>query len=158
MPSRVVRTLALAILLAAARPARAADAEAEVEPVELAAGDTTVDVVVIGAGVSGLVAARDLAREGYSVVVIEARDRLGGRSERLPGLTETDSPLWIDEGGRAARERGGEASAADHPAPPPPRLLTRLAAPPPPRRAGGMWVGPDQSLFLALLEEYGLEL
>jgi monoamine oxidase len=37
------------------------------------------DVVVIGAGMAGLAAARDLARAGLEVAVIEARDRVGGR-------------------------------------------------------------------------------
>ncbi|HEY6397721.1 MAG TPA: FAD-dependent oxidoreductase, partial [Solirubrobacteraceae bacterium] len=39
-----------------------------------------VDVVVIGAGFAGLCAARDLAASGASVLVLEARDRLGGRT------------------------------------------------------------------------------
>lgn len=37
------------------------------------------DILVIGAGVSGLTAALDLARAGMDVEVIEARDRIGGR-------------------------------------------------------------------------------
>ncbi len=39
----------------------------------------SVDVVVVGAGISGLVAARQVARSGRSVLVVEARDRVGGR-------------------------------------------------------------------------------
>ena len=37
------------------------------------------DVVVIGAGAAGLAAARRLAEQSFRVILIEARDRLGGR-------------------------------------------------------------------------------
>lgn len=39
-----------------------------------------VDVVVIGAGAAGIAAARRLLRPGLSVLVLEARDRIGGRA------------------------------------------------------------------------------
>ena len=38
-----------------------------------------LDVLVMGAGVAGLTAARELTRRGLSVTVVEARDRIGGR-------------------------------------------------------------------------------
>jgi monoamine oxidase len=38
------------------------------------------DVIVIGAGFAGLTAARELKRQGFNVLVLEARDRIGGRT------------------------------------------------------------------------------
>lgn len=45
-------------------------------------GTERCDVVVIGAGLSGLCAARRVAAEGRSVVVLEAQERVGGRVHR----------------------------------------------------------------------------
>ncbi|MER2133934.1 MAG: NAD(P)/FAD-dependent oxidoreductase [Arthrobacter sp.] len=55
------------------------------------------DTVVVGAGVSGLSAARALAANGQRVVVLEARDRIGGRlhTERLDGRITDLGASWI---------------------------------------------------------------
>ncbi|HTU86495.1 MAG TPA: NAD(P)/FAD-dependent oxidoreductase [Solirubrobacteraceae bacterium] len=42
-----------------------------------------VDVAVLGAGLAGLSAARDLESSGADVIVLEARDRIGGRVEAV---------------------------------------------------------------------------
>jgi monoamine oxidase len=62
-----------------------------------AARTKRADVVVVGAGFSGLAAARRLAAKGRSVLVLEARDRVGGRTDNASIA-----------GGRAIAEIGGE--------------------------------------------------
>lgn len=58
-----------------------------------------VDVVVVGAGLSGLQAAHDVQRAGYSCVVIEARDRVGGKtwSQDIVGGKQDVGAAWIND-------------------------------------------------------------
>ena len=59
------------------------------------AADSSDRVAVIGAGAAGAEAARILALRGYDVVVIEARDRIGGRIE---SIATDDWPFPIELG------------------------------------------------------------
>lgn len=60
--------------------AQAAAEPAPVRPARLAPPPRAADVAVIGAGAAGIAAARRLMAKGLSVVVVEARDRVGGRA------------------------------------------------------------------------------
>ncbi len=59
-----------------------------------------MDVIVVGAGLAGLSAARELTKGGHRVVVLEARERVGGRLEggSLAGHPVELGGTWIGEG------------------------------------------------------------
>ena len=58
---------------------------------------STVDIIIVGAGVTGLTAALRLTEAGQNVLVLEARDRVGGRlrTETLDGAHFEIGGQWI---------------------------------------------------------------
>uniref|UniRef100_A0A8C6TE33 Amine oxidase n=1 Tax=Neogobius melanostomus TaxID=47308 RepID=A0A8C6TE33_9GOBI len=61
----------------------------------MTAANNTYDVVVVGGGISGLSAAKLLKANGLSPVVLEARDRVGGRTFTV----QNKQAKWVDLGG-----------------------------------------------------------
>jgi monoamine oxidase len=70
--------------------------------------DQTADVLVLGAGIAGLAAAQELSRAGLRVIMLEARDRIGGRifTQHVPGY-----PLPIELGAEFIHGRPPESFA-----------------------------------------------
>jgi monoamine oxidase len=82
-----------------------------------------VDVAIIGAGAAGLGAARALENSGRSVIVLEARDRLGGRAHTVmaaPGIPFDMGCGWLHSADRnsfvgIAKQLGFEINRARAP-------------------------------------------
>ncbi|MCB9681651.1 MAG: FAD-dependent oxidoreductase [Alphaproteobacteria bacterium] len=78
-----------------------------------------VDVVVVGAGLAGLAAARRLVEAGASVAVVEARERVGGRTHTLvhEGATIDVGGQWIGPGQPRMLALARELGVATFPTP-----------------------------------------
>lgn len=69
-------------------------------PAQISDLKKSVDVVIVGAGLSGLEAARNVQAAGLSVLVLEARDRVGGKtwSQNTDGRSKVDlGAAWIND-------------------------------------------------------------
>ena len=68
-------------------------------------------IAVVGAGVSGLVAARELDRAGHDVTVFEAGDYAGGHANTVD-VEEDGRTIPVDTGFIVLNDRNYPASAA----------------------------------------------
>jgi monoamine oxidase len=76
------------------------------------------DVIVVGAGLAGLTCASELVRAGVSVIVLEARDRVGGRIVNEPigdGKVVESGGQWIGPGQHRMAALAREANVETYP-------------------------------------------
>lgn len=69
-------------------------------PSNVSSSEVLYDVVVVGAGYCGLTAARNAAAEGLKVLLLEGRDRIGGRSwsSNIGGYPFEMGGTWVHWG------------------------------------------------------------
>ncbi|OAN33073.1 protoporphyrinogen/coproporphyrinogen oxidase [Microbacterium sp. H83] len=108
-------------------PASVPIANDPADAAELAARAARRHIVVVGAGVGGLIAARECAKVGMRVTVLEATDAAGGAIRRA----ELDGVV-VDAGAESYATRGGHVRALVHEL----GLGDRIVAP----AAGGAWL------------------
>ncbi|HWH32556.1 MAG TPA: FAD-binding oxidoreductase, partial [Egibacteraceae bacterium] len=85
-------------------------ASARIPPREALAADLDADVVVVGAGTTGLTAALLAQRHGASVVVLESGRIAGGSTGRSTGKVTSQHTLWA----ASMIERHGEETARQY--------------------------------------------
>lgn len=113
--------------------------------------ETVVDLLIIGAGAAGLLAAREVSRAGRTVALLEARTRVGGRihtfqeggftapveggAEFIHGAAPLTRALlrearltWLSTSGRNYEVQGNQVQEAPEFLPEMPALLARLQA------------------------------
>ncbi|HET7739237.1 MAG TPA: NAD(P)/FAD-dependent oxidoreductase [Mycobacterium sp.] len=71
---------------------------------------TDADVIIVGAGFAGATAARDLTGLGHSVLIVEGRDRIGGRVHYRP---YADTGMLLEMGGTWVNPRFQRHIAAE---------------------------------------------
>lgn len=83
----------------------------------MTAHEEPVDVIVVGAGLAGLKAAQELMDAGRSVLVLEARDRVGGRSKpgEIAGQVVDLGGQWVGASHRRVRAEARAANVELHP-------------------------------------------